>query len=601
MVSFIGPLLIILLSNLTSVYLFKKNFSKVLIFTLLFFTIPILISGIAFSTFKFGIIINIIYSLLGVILLIKNKNNKELMNQFKDNYFNTGLIMFLVIYSFLYFYDLNRVFTMWDEKSHWGVMLKEMIRLDNLYSVKESTLMVHKDYPPVLQIFELFWIKLSGSYKEAYALRALHTLELSFIIPFINVSKINFKNIIKTIIKTITIIVIILLTILMFDTHRVMNSIYNDYLLSIIVVYSLLKVLFSKELLSKSFIYNLCIVLVFLLLTKQISIAFYLMILFFYVIMVIKEDKNKKDYIRIIIFLILIPLIFLSTWNRYLEQFEMTKQFVISNINIFELKNIIINSSNIKHIIYTNFIDSLINYKISFFNLFELSYLKSFIFFSLLYLLIYRKQNHSLKLYLTVLIGMVGYAFLMLILYLFCFGDEGYTLASFDRYMDTYLLIEFLIIIYYILIKKKYYIIVITFIILVIFVEKSTLHYLKPAIIKTEITKEEIVAKDIVNKTKENSKVFLLSQDIGSTYQFSVKYYANPRIINLKYYDLPLDNAKEFFDREVNNYMLGYDYLYVVNTTREINNKYDLFRNIKNKELYKIINNNGKVKIKKVE
>ena len=33
----------------------------------------------------------------------------------------------------------------------------------------------------------------------------------------------------------------------------------------------------------------------------------------------------------------------------------------------------------------------------------------------------------------------------------------------------------------------------------------------------------------------------------------------------------------------------------------EINNKYDLFRNIKNKELYKIINNNGKVKIKKVE
>ena len=601
MVSFIGPLLIILLSNLTSVYLFKKNFSKVLIFTLLFFTIPILISGIAFSTFKFGIIINIIYSLLGVILLIKNKNNKELMNQFKDNYFNTGLIMFLVIYSFVYFYDLNRVFTMWDEKSHWGVMLKEMIRLDNLYSVKESTLMVHKDYPPVLQIFELFWIKLSGSYKEAYALRALHTLELSFIIPFINVSKINFKNIIKTIIKTITIIVIILLTILMFDTHRVMNSIYNDYLLSIIVVYSLLKVLFSKELLSKSFIYNLCIVLVFLLLTKQISIAFYLMILFFYVIRIIKEDKNKKDYIRIIIFLILIPLIFLSTWNIYLEQFEMTKQFVISNINIFELKNIIINSSNIKHIIYTNFIDSLINYKISFFNLFELSYLKSFIFFTLLYLLIYRKQNHSLKLYLTVLIGMVGYAFLMLILYLFCFGDEGYTLASFDRYMDTYLLIEFLIIIYYILIKKKYYIIVITFIILVIFVEKSSLHYLKPVIIKTEITKEEIVAKDIVNKTKENSKVFLLSQDTGSTYQFSVKYYANPRITNLKYYDLPLDNAKEFFDREVNNYMLGYDYLYVVNTTREINNKYDLFRNIKNKELYKIINNNGKVKIKKVE
>ena len=404
---------------------------------------------------------------------------------------------------------------------------------------------------------------------------------------------------------TILSLLLIMLTILMFDSHRVINSIYNDYLLSIIIVYSLFINFIEKELFSIKFLIHLSLVLVFLLLTKQVSISFYMMILFFYILKILKEKKSKKDLIKAALLLIIIPLTFLGIWNVYIKQFDMEKQFVVSDIRISELKDIITNSNNSKHIIYTNYIEALKNYKISFFKFFDLSYLKLFLIFSLIYFITFIKTRKadSIKLYITILIGMVGYALLMLLLYLFSFGAEGYTLASFDRYMDTYVLIEYLLVIFYIIYDKKIYIQLIISFMLILIMDRSAWHYLKPAIVKNQITNEEIVANDIIKRTEDNSKIFLLAQDTGATYQFSVKYYANPRITNLKGYELPIiEESEDYFYNNINDYMLKFDYLYVVNTTEDINNNYDfIFKSIKNNELYKINDNKGKVTIKKVK
>ena len=92
MKSFIVPLLIILLSNATSVLIFKKKFSKVIVLTLLFLSFPMFLSGILFSTFKIGIIINILYSFSSIVVLFFNRKNKENIENFKNNYFSLGLI-----------------------------------------------------------------------------------------------------------------------------------------------------------------------------------------------------------------------------------------------------------------------------------------------------------------------------------------------------------------------------------------------------------------------------------------------------------------------------------------------------------------------------
>lgn len=169
--------------------------------------------------------------------------------------------------------------------------------------------------------------------------------------------------------------------------------------------------------------------------------------------------------------------------------------------------------------------------------------------------------------------------------------------------MDTFVLIEYLLVIFYIIYDKKIYIQLIISFMLILIMDRSAWHYLKPAIVKNQITNEEIVANDIIKRTEDNSKIFLLSQDTGATYQFSVKYYANPRITNLKGYELPIiEESEDYFYNNINDYMLKFDYLYVVNTTEDINNNYDfIFKSIKNNELYKINDNKGKVTIKKVK
>ena len=84
------------------------------------------------------------------------------------------------------------MFSNWDEFSHWGKMVKEMFRLDSFYSTKLSNLMVHKDYPPIIQIYELLWVKLSNSYSETILIKSIHFLELSLLI--IPISDIDIKN-----------------------------------------------------------------------------------------------------------------------------------------------------------------------------------------------------------------------------------------------------------------------------------------------------------------------------------------------------------------------------------------------------------------------
>ena len=612
MISFLLPLIVILLSNATTVYIFKKSFGKTLIFTLLLFSFPLFISGLIFNSFKIGYILNILYSISIIPFLIKNRKNTNLIMNFKSNYFSMGFFAFIAIYLFVFIYDFNRSFTMWDEKSHWGVMLKEMLRLDNFYSIDESTLMVHKDYPPILQLFELFWIKLSGTYKEAYATRALHTLELSFFVLFIDKKEeINIKNIFKTIYKIGMIVLIGLLIILMFDKHGVINSIYNDYFLSLLVAYALLYIFFENDNSNFSII-NISLILSFILLTKQVGLAFYIMILFFYIITTIKQKKKIKEYIKLFLLLFIIPFIFYKIWGIYISHFIIEKQFVISDIKLQELKDIIFNTSNVKHSIYTNYISSIINTNISWFKFFNISYLVSFIIFVILLFIvnIFNRIDWKkiIKLFITILLGACGYFVLMLLLYLFCFKEEGFTLASFDRYMDTYLIIEF-IVLFIMVIKsieknKRLYLYLIISFILLLSINRGRIHYLKPTITRESITPYEVVSNRIIEKTNEKDKIFLLSQETESLYQFSVKYYANPRITNLRYYELPLDEKdfEDYFYNNVNDYMLKFDYLYVVNTTDELNNKYDfIFKNIKNDELYKIKNENGKVKLDLVE
>ena len=173
--SFFNPILFFLFFNAILVSITKKEFGKCLPLSFMLSTFIIFVSQALFNTFSIGFYL-LIALIIGFIpiFIISSIKNKDWLKEFKNNYFDRGFIAFLVIYIIIYIYNFKKFFTAWDEFSHWGVMVKEMLRTDKLYSVAESTLMVHKDYPPIFQIFELFWTKLCGGYYEPNLIKCMH-------------------------------------------------------------------------------------------------------------------------------------------------------------------------------------------------------------------------------------------------------------------------------------------------------------------------------------------------------------------------------------------------------------------------------------------
>ena len=112
----------------------KRSFGKCIPITLFLTAFSLYISQFLFHTFHIGFFINLLFPVAFILLLFIKYKKKEL-TEFKRLFFSNGFYSFIIIYIFIYIFDFYRVFTKWDEFSHWGVMVKEMIRLDKFYSV----------------------------------------------------------------------------------------------------------------------------------------------------------------------------------------------------------------------------------------------------------------------------------------------------------------------------------------------------------------------------------------------------------------------------------------------------------------------------------
>ena len=262
--SFLIPLLYFIFANGFFVLIFKKSFGKCIPFTMMVCAFTYFFSQVLFSTFKIGFFLNLSYAFLFFLLLfLKKKEKKEI----KENLFSRGFYAFLILYCILFFFDLNRSFEAWDEYSHWGEMVKEMFRLDQFYSISKSSLQAHKDYPPIMQLLELFFCMLKGGFKESYLVQCMHLFSFSFFIPIIDKKDFPFKK--SFVIKVVLTLLSFYLILLSFDQHGIINTIYTDYIMAIIVSYLLFYIFSEKELLSSFSLLLLSIGCSFLVLLKH--------------------------------------------------------------------------------------------------------------------------------------------------------------------------------------------------------------------------------------------------------------------------------------------------------------------------------------------
>ncbi|MFW6307519.1 MAG: hypothetical protein ACOC08_02640, partial [Campylobacterales bacterium] len=76
-------------------------------------------------------------------------------------FFSSTPIVLMIIFSLIYFFiSRDSYFFFWDEFSHWGLFIKEMMYTDRLYDA--STLAAHPHYVPGAPIWQYFTMLLSG-------------------------------------------------------------------------------------------------------------------------------------------------------------------------------------------------------------------------------------------------------------------------------------------------------------------------------------------------------------------------------------------------------------------------------------------------------
>ena len=610
------PVIYFILTNGLIVLLSKKSFGKCIPITFMVIAFILYWSQFIFNTFKIGTIINIMLPILFIVLIFIKYRKKEL-KEFNKNFFTKSFYVFLIMYLCVYIFDLYRGFTKWDEFSHWGVMVKEMLRLDKFYSVKESTLMVHKDYPPIIQLFELFYTNLSGGYKEAYLIRAVHLFNLSLFIPAIFDMNMDKKsNKLLFILEILFMICSIFLIMLLFDGHNVINTIYIDYTMAIVTAYLLGIIVYERNLLCNFTLINLCIGLSFLLLIKQMGLPLYLMIIFMFIVsVVIKKEFKKENKIKLLkalVLLIIIPFFSMKGWNNYVDGLNIEKQFEMKDLKIMELTGIIRGNKGEKYQqeASTNYLAAIKKENITTSYL-KINYIQCIIItvFIIYLLLVFHKDyfyKHQVSLIIgTLILGYIGYFLVMLVLYVFSFGPyEGPNLASFDRYMPTYVLIcLFLIFMIFINIyssqkgkKSMLSKLVLLTLILVLIQSPASIKKCFPRIVKSPENGFKHMAEVIDKNTENGAKIYIIAEDSVGDYQFYIKYYLDDKITNLNYFDLPvegIDNYEDFFDTNVKEYMNEYNYLYLAKLNEGFKEKYSFLfdNNISEGNLYKIGNN----------
>ena len=189
---FIIPLIYILGNVILVKRFFIKSFELILPLSLVLSTLLVYMIGLL-TNISIGINFILIMGVGAIGLELYDSIRSKSINM---AFFSPSFVVFVFLYTIVYFMNLNRLFSAWDEFSHWGPMVKEMLRLDTYYTVPESTLFLHKNYPPIISLFETIWCYILGGYREGYLYRSLQLLSFSFFFPFLKFLELDRKSVV---------------------------------------------------------------------------------------------------------------------------------------------------------------------------------------------------------------------------------------------------------------------------------------------------------------------------------------------------------------------------------------------------------------------
>lgn len=404
--------------------------------------------------------------LFPVCLFVCFLKKKALLHDILTRVLTPGLAIFLLLYLAVFLLDYRRGLTWWDEYSHWAPMAKETFRLNAFYCGTGSALTMHADYPPVVTLFEYLWCKLSGGYDATFLYRALHLLSFSLFCPALSglewpAAQERGRQGRAAVQLGMTAVAIVVGCGLVPMECDFYTSIFNDPILGLLLAFCLGTVLFWQTG-SGYQLASLSVALAFITLTKQIAVFFVALSIGFFLLVAWVESRRRGDVSRAepqsigrsllsALCLTGIPVLFYLSWRMVLRANGIPTGSEAAAIDWQQLPGILLDRSGELFQRLTA-----INFKAAFFtralgtqpiNLSAFQVLFLFLAAFLLFGLYARYKEIGIApqrfscLAAVSTLGGFAYAGLLLMTYLYHFGVyEGPRLASYERYIGTYIL-----------------------------------------------------------------------------------------------------------------------------------------------------------------
>lgn len=436
---FIILILSISLSLLVNVDLYKTIPTVTL-------SIPLIHMYVAFFT-NLDIAIGVIYTLalvLFVLALLKcNKSAVSIKKFILDN--RSVILIYLIIAMYFIFVNYNRPAWEWDDFSHWARVVKNMNWTRHLNRASDAYL-GFLYYPPNVSLFLYFfdW----GVFTEWQLFYAQSLYIWTLVFPIVFYLGNNKSNVYK-----------ILLTILVLSIPSSINitayiTLFVDTIMGLLLGYAMVEYMFEENI--KLRFINISLSLMALTLTKDAGVILsILFVLIIFVNEVIKYFKNSKNYelkknivlnFRYLFFNILLVVIVYISYKMYLnyvgiQNVDYAKDYTSGGL--FQL-------NSWSGITIKNFYHKIFDY--SFGNLFNLTTVNIILVILFLAMILLKlnneKQTNFVNVILLTLFGFIIYLLLLLYTYICRFDEyEGVNLASYDRYISTYLLFLFVTVI----------------------------------------------------------------------------------------------------------------------------------------------------------
>ena len=585
-----------------TVIFFKRRFEEMLPLSLMAIMLILYCCSI-FGMLKGGYIIVFIFAILfPLFFFVKRNDYRDILSRI----ITPGFLIFTLLFAFVWILNLNRGFTIWDEVSHWGPMVTNTYRLDQLYIVPESTLLVHKDYPPIITLLETLFCKIAGSYNETYLYRSLQVFSFSLILPVFK--KLNFQKSFWSFCRLFayTALIAVMIAFVECGEAKFYSTIYIDCVIGLLFAHCVMTIYLNRSM-SRFELISLSITFSFMLLTKQICLAFVVLTLGILIMDCFVQmnnqlththiDKRKpfkplvKKCIIALALLIIIPLLFYKSWNVVVNYYGISAQFKVSDINIASFVSIVQKTGGeaFQQETFNNFVAAFINMDVFERSRLSLTYWQFTIIFFVIILALAKfsesvsksMKNRIISLDIMLLLGSIGYAFAIMLTYIYCFGSyEGLNLACYVRYMSTYIYgLSIIAVMMFVFVSvnrpvREYSyrgccLSIIVLLVGSVCIRPSLISCFIPAIsgqTRNEDQKDDAII--IEQYTEKDASIFFLAQGDKGFNRFSIAYLTSPRT-----YSTVNSVGKPLYDGDIwtvnlteNDFvdlLKNYDYFYV--------------------------------------